>query len=531
MTTMKRIFLLCLVGWLGVCATAGAQTDSLALSADSAAAPVAHTLPTADTLVAADSAAAAPPKKYFWRAAGEVVGLNLGQWAFDRYVLRGFYSYISWKTIRQNFHHGFEWDNDHLSTNMFAHPYNGSLYFNAGRANGYNFWQSELFAIGGSAMWEMFMESEYPSTNDIIATPVGGAALGEVLFRASDYVLDDRSTGAERVGRELAAFVISPLRGLNRLINGQSWKRSATPGRQFGTPPVHLDFSLGLRALMYHDDGSRGRSGGVARLSLEYGDRYATRCKVPYEYFSLLVELNAIKTQPLLSRVEVVGRLLSKEVLQARRCRLSVGLYQHFDFFDSDTISTYSPKEWEPCVVPYKFGTPASVGGGAMFRYGDARRTFDAYVHANGVLLGGVLSDFYRYYHRNYNWGSGFAVKVGLTGSVCHDRLTFAFHNQYYRLFTRSNWDSVVDGAPSPSDEPMDVLGDESIASFNHLEGRVSYRFFKQLSLTWGLDWFYRHTCYDTYRWINMGGWSYGTSELFVSSHQVSTQLMLTYRF
>lgn len=525
MTTMKRIFLLCLVGWLGVCAKAGAQTDSLVLPADSAAAPTAHTLPTAD------SAAAAPPKKYFWRAAGEVVGLNLGQWAFDRYVLRGFYSYISWKTIRQNFHHGFEWDNDHLSTNMFAHPYNGSLYFNAGRANGYNFWQSELFAIGGSAMWEMFMESEYPSTNDIIATPVGGAALGEVLFRASDYVLDDRSTGAERVGRELAAFVISPLRGLNRLINGQSWKRSATPGRQFGTPPVHLDFSLGLRALMYHDDGSRGRSGGVARLSLEYGDRYATRCKVPYEYFSLLVELNAIKTQPLLSRVEVVGRLLSKEVLQARRCRLSVGLYQHFDFFDSDTISTYSPKEWEPCVVPYKFGTPASVGGGAMFRYGDACRTFDAYVHANGVLLGGVLSDFYRYYHRNYNWGSGFAVKVGLTGSVCHDRLTFAFHNQYYRLFTRSNWDSVVDGAPSPSDDPMDVLGDESIASFNHLEGRVSYRFFKQLSLTWGLDWFYRHTCYDTYRWINMGGWSYGTSELFVSSHQVSTQLMLTYRF
>mgnify|MGYP000224706257 FL=1 len=148
----------------------------------------------------------------------------------------------------------------------------------------------------------------------------------------------------------------------------------------------------------------------------------------------------------------------------------------------------------------------------------------------NGVLLGGLLSDYYRYYHRNYNWGSGFAVKAELTGSVCNDRLTFALHNQYYRLFTRSNWDSVVNGAPSPSEEPKDVLGDASFASFNHLEGRVSYRLFKSLSLTWGLDWYYRHTCYDTYRWINMGGWSYGTSVLFVSSHQVSTQLMLTYR-
>lgn len=79
--------------------------------------------------------------------------MNMAQWAFDRYVLRGFYSYISWETIKQNFRHGFDWDNDHLSTNMFAHPYNGSLYFNAGRSNGYNYWQSELFAIGGSAMW------------------------------------------------------------------------------------------------------------------------------------------------------------------------------------------------------------------------------------------------------------------------------------------------------------------------------------------------------------------------------------------
>lgn len=97
---MKRFFLLCLVGWLVVCAAAGAQTDSLALPADSAAAPAARTPPTADTLVAVDSAAVAPPKKYFWRAAGEVVGLNLGQWAFDRYALRGFYSYISWETIK-----------------------------------------------------------------------------------------------------------------------------------------------------------------------------------------------------------------------------------------------------------------------------------------------------------------------------------------------------------------------------------------------------------------------------------------------
>ena len=120
-------------------------------------------------------------KKSFWRAAGETVGFNIGLWAFDRYALKGHYAYINWNTIKENFKHGFDWDDDHLNTNMFAHPYNGSLFYNAGRSNGYNFWQSELFAIGGSAMWELFMESEYPSTNDIIATPIGGAAWRSVL--------------------------------------------------------------------------------------------------------------------------------------------------------------------------------------------------------------------------------------------------------------------------------------------------------------------------------------------------------------
>ena len=123
-------------------------------------------------------------RKHFWRAAAETVGFNIGLWAFDRYVQHGDFAYISLNSIKENFKHGFIWDNDKLGTNTFLHPYNGSLYFNAGRANGFNFWQSELFAIGGSAMWELFMECEYPSTNDIIATPIGGAVLGETFFRA-----------------------------------------------------------------------------------------------------------------------------------------------------------------------------------------------------------------------------------------------------------------------------------------------------------------------------------------------------------
>ncbi len=277
-------------------------------------------------------------EKHFWRAGAETVGFNLGLWAFDRYIQKGHFAYISWNTIKENLSHGFEWDNDHLSTNMFAHPYNGSIFYNAGRSNGFNFWQSELFAIGGSAMWEMFMECEYPSTNDIIATPIGGAAIGEVLYRTSDVILDDRATGTERFGRELSAFLVNPMRGFTRIATGRAWEHRSTSGRRFGTPPVSVEFSLGSRFLTVTGGEGGTRGGVVGEIDIEYGDRFSESSKIPYDYFTFLMELQGIKTQPLLSRVEITGRLLSREIVDRGQVKASVGMYQHFDYFDSDTI-------------------------------------------------------------------------------------------------------------------------------------------------------------------------------------------------
>ena len=346
-------------------------------------------------------------KKNFWRAAGETFGLNMALWAFDRYVLKGHYAYISWETIKANFKHGFEWDDDHLHTNMFDHPYNGSLFFNAGRSNGFNFWQSELFAIGGSAMWEMCMEREWPSTNDIIATPIGGAALGEVFYRTTDLIIDDRTTGGERLGREAAVFVLNPMRGLTRIFSGRAWRHSATTGRQYGIPPISIDVSAGARMMALWDNDEGAHAGACAEIKLEYGDKYEENTREPYDYFSFLMELQAMKSQPVLSRVEIMGRLLSKEIFTHRHGNLNVGLYQHFDFFDSDTIRPERDgSKLIPCAVPYKLASPASLGGGAIARYVPSPSVnFEGFVHINALILGGVLTDFYRDYHRNYNWG------------------------------------------------------------------------------------------------------------------------------
>ena len=474
--------------------------------------------------------------KAFWRASAEVAGMNIGLWAFDRYIQKGEFAYISWETIKENFKHGFEWDNDHLSTNMFAHPYNGSLFYNAGRSNGYNYWQSSLFAVGGSAMWEMFMEREYPSTNDIIATPIGGAAIGEVLYRTSDLVIDDRSAGAERFGRELAGFILSPMRGFTRLVTGRAWQHRATSGKRFGIPPVRLSFSFGTRVLFFRNEEDYTKAGLTGRINIEYGEKFEEKTSHPYDYFTFLLDLDVIKTQPLLNRLEIQGRLLGKELLGSKNGKISLGLYQHFDYFDSDTISSYVNK-WAltACLVPYKFGTPASIGGGALGQYNcTARWQIDGYAHVNAIILGGILSDFYRNYHRNYNWGMGFSLKGGFKFIYPKWRLSAGADARFYRLYSMKGY--KLNPQEYPQILEPNVQGDASNATFFNLSGNINYMIWPHVHASVEIDWYRRYTHYRDLilmvdpnpDYVNHSFIVYGP---IFTSNQIGIKLLLTYQF
>ena len=249
-------------------------------------------------------------KKRLGQSVASIMGVNLGVWSFNRFVMREDFAYINMHTIKENFKRGFVWDNDNLGTNMFFHPYHGNLYFNVARSNGYGFWQSGLFALGGSALWELFMENEYPSANDIIATPVGGMALGETLYRTSDLILDDRTAGRERLGREIAAFIVSPMRGLTRIINGDAWRHRSTSGRQFGIPDLCVAISVGARVLELEDEILDKGVGIASEVNVEYGDRFNTEHENPYDFFAMKVGLNVQKSQPVLGQVNLVGCLI-----------------------------------------------------------------------------------------------------------------------------------------------------------------------------------------------------------------------------
>lgn len=449
-------------------------------------------------------------KKNGWLATSKIVGLNMSIWAFDRYVQKADFAYINIHTIKKNLKHGFVFDNDQMGTNMFLHPYHGSLYYNSARSNGFNYWESGLFALGGSAMWELFMENEYPSINDIIATPIGGLSLGEVFYRTSDLVLDDRRTGRNRFGRELAGFIIAPTRGLSRIISGDAWKRRSTSGKQFGVPDVSVEVSAGVRVLELKGEILDKGVGAAMDVNIEYGDRFSAENEKPYDYFTFKGNLNVHSSQPLLSQLNIIGRLYVTDLVDTQKDFLSLGFYQHFDYYDSDTISSVSNK------IPYKFCTPASAGVGLIYRSNRTRSfSFDAFLHSNLIILGGTLSDHYKVDQRNYNLASGFSTKVGFNLAY-KDRLSISGNYEMYRMFTWKGYPEDIDWDTIDVHE-FDYQGDRSQAILHAASLRADLRLTRHMFLT-GI--YYNYTRDTNYKYF---------SDVF--SNTSEGRLMLTYKF
>ncbi len=443
-------------------------------------------------------------------AAGQIFTINMGVWAFDRYALKSDFAYIDIHTIKANLKSGFVWDNDQMGTNMFLHPYHGNLYYNSARSNGYNYWASGLFAFGGSLMWELFMENEYPSANDIIATPIGGMAVGEVLYRASDLILDDRSRGGERFGREFAAFIITPTRGLTRLMSGDMWKRRATSGRQFGIPDLSIEISSGVRVLELEDPIIDKGVGFITHLNVEYGDKFNDGGEKPFDYFTLESSLGIQASQPILSQLNILGRLWVTDIAETRKNFLSLGFYQHLDYYDSDTISSTSAR------VPYRFSTPASLGIGFIYENRRWRNwDIDAFLHINTVFIGASLSDHYMVKDRNYNLGSGFGTKLGLNLSY-KDKVSISLSHKWYQLYTWIEYpEDIVWGNAGP--EEPDYQEGKSLARIHIASLRVDVKLKKQLYLTGIYNTYSRNTDYDYYD--------------DVYSLTSDAKLMLTYKF
>ncbi len=363
-----------------------------------------------DFIGESDSLCPWPEKKKPWLAAIEAAGINVLVHCLDRFVLNEEFAKTTLNSIGDNFKNGFVWDNDFFITNMFAHPYHGNLYYNSARSNGLTFWESAPYALGGSLMWEFFGETEPPAINDVFATTMGGIAIGEVTHRLSNAVLDDSYRGWPRFWREALGVIINPIKGLNRIITGEAWRVRSDRHlhHDWQRFPISFAFSVGDRYLA--DDGAlfRGEHNPYIMLKMEYGDVLnEDENNKPYDYFEAEVNVGLSGNQPLINRVHLLGRLWSTAMYSHHGLKAEIGLYQHFNYYDSEPVKDGTE------LTPYRIGEAASLGPGFVVRMPQvgALDKLEQRVFLSGILLGGTKSDYFNVLDRDYNMGSGYSVK------------------------------------------------------------------------------------------------------------------------
>src|SRR5688500_6252029 len=254
------------------------------------------------------------PKYAWWKPSVRVVAANAFNWALAKYFYKFDWPATSITDWKNNFKKGPEWDVDRFGTNFIGHPHTGNYYFNIARSNGYSYWGSLPYALQGSLTWEYLGENERPSYNDLIVTPISGAFLGEVFYRISSNILDDRTRGKERVWREVLAGVINPPRAFNRLTQGKMFR--VTNKEVYQKEPLNITFSAGAHRVNEDNKFGTGTTTGIINLQFDYGDPFEVRERESFDVFRLRLDGRFVTETKFLDNVTGYGLVFGNNVVR-----------------------------------------------------------------------------------------------------------------------------------------------------------------------------------------------------------------------
>ena len=344
-----------------------------------------------------------------------VTSSNVFGWAYSRYVVKEEWAEISIKTIKNNFKYGWEWDNDGFGTNFLIHPRAGSDYFNVARSNGYSFWGSYPFAFFGSAQWEWMGENTKPSKSDLISTPISGAFLGEVLYRISSNILDDRRRGRNRVWREAFAGIINPTRALNRLTQGKMSR--ITPYDVYQQEPLNVTLSAGAHRVNVNNRFGTGPTNAIVNLQLDYGDPFEVRKRKPFDVFRLRLEGRYGDDKRIIDNVLGYGLLFGKNIIKENK-RMLVGIFQHFDYWNNKVFELGSLGFGPGIISKIKFKRHSNLYSGLHFAV--------VPLAGNNTRVGLDTSEF-----RDYPFGGGWEARIEERLNI-GKWLSIGFNGYYY---------------------------------------------------------------------------------------------------
>lgn len=342
-------------------------------------------------------------RRKFWFAVLELGVVEFIPWALARWGRtwedpEDNWAKITPETIWRNIKEGWVYDGDNFLTNNFAHPYHGSLYFNVGRTNGYDFWESSVWAFAGSALWEYCGETFRPSINDLVATSMNGINLGEMLYRLSSVITDNTASGPKRVFQEIGGALLNPVRGVNRLLSGETYR--IFPNHEESNPKSFTAaFSSGIRRWItdYNTPEQKDLDEGFLSVTLYYGNLFTGNIKKPFSSFNVSAVLST--GSPSFTNLQSFGNLYGWNLVKKEGTRHLLLVSLNYNYFNNPDFN-YGGTSITPHLV-----SVVSIG---------KKTNLFTNIGVDLIAMGATPTDYYEDVEgRNYDFGPGIGLNIG----------------------------------------------------------------------------------------------------------------------
>lgn len=369
-------------------------------------------------------------KKRFGVAVGELMIVELIPWLLSRYIVEFPDSTLNWAKISlpswwYNIETGWVYDGDNFQTNYFAHPYHGNLYFNSGRTNGYDFWASTGFAFAGSYLWEMLAEINLPSINDWFNTSLNGINLGEVTYKLSVLITDNRASGSARFWQEFFGTIVNPVRGFNRIISGEVSRSFDNPKNR---KPDYFDISLeaGVRGMTKDEKGtdflSNNVQSGIFGLKIRYENKFKDGMNSPFSNFRFSMEIAS--DTPHFTYLQSLGKLFGWRLNKNKKAQHYFTTAMNYNYVNNPSFlfgaASLIPQIKSDYQLSEKWNLNTNIG-------------------VNLIAMGGTPDDYFvdETDGRNYDFGPG----LGFVGDAVLKTKNWEYVKFYYvlnQLWTQS---------------------------------------------------------------------------------------------
>ena len=285
------------------------------------------------------------------------------------------------------------------------------------------------------------------------------------------------------------------MRGINRMITGDMWKvkRSHYKYHDYERIPIQFSISAGDRYLADNNYLFRGEHNPYLEFRAVYGNPFDKINDAPYDYFTATATLGLSPNQPLISKINLLGKLWGVPLKTSTGMEMMFGVFQHFNYFVSVEIINGSGR------IPYKISEAASVGPGIIYKFPrmNSLVNLEQSVFLSAILLGGSLTDYYNVIDRNYNMGSGYSVKnktlldFGRYGQ-------FALNLHLYQIFTWKGYEHKDLENTNPL--YLNAQGDKGNVMLAVVNPLIELNLSRHFKANMEISYFYRHTHYTYHK-------------------------------